>query len=287
MNTLNVALTHTLHRPLPPQENALHTRVAVVADPQLTDRTSYGFASEGVALWAVTTLCDMYLSRAFSMIRSLDPEAVVFMGDLMDGARHYGPEEFKVQYERFRRIARLKEGTPELHVAGNHDIGLGNSLCVSCAQRYKRSISPLNYKLSMGNVTFVAIDTVSTAGSMDAFSCMAHRHFRREAYSFTSKISEGRVSIDWRGIVSPGRAEGGADSQGVEHGEGGGSKGKNWQQDRLASEDREGDSRGVRHHGVEEEEEEWCRPRILLTHIPLWRPVGTGCGDVGRAPDNR
>jgi hypothetical protein len=258
--------------------------VAVVADPQLTDRTSYGFASEGVALWAVTTLCDMYLSRAFSMIRSLDPEAVVFMGDLMDGARHYGPEEFETQYERFRRIARLKEGTPELHVAGNHDIGLGNSLCVSCAQRYKRSISPLNYKLSVGNVTFVAIDTVSTAGSMDAFSCMAHRHFRREAYSFTSKLSGGRVSIDWRGIVSPGQSEGGGNPQGGGQREGAGSQDKNRQREMLAGEDGEGGTPRVRHRDVEEEE---CRPRILLTHIPLWRPVGTGCGDVGRAPDNR
>lgn len=231
------------------QDDGLHTRIAVVADPQLTDRTSYGFAGEGLALWGVKLLCDTYLVRAFSMVRSLRPEAVIFMGDLMDGARHYGAEEFGEAYARWRGIARLNEGARELHVAGNHDVGLGGSMCVSCALRFKDKISPLNYRLSVGNVTFVAVDTVTTAGSVDPFACMAHRHFRKEAHAFTSRVSEGRLDLDWRGVAS--RPASLASSSGGE------------------------------------EDDRDCRPRVLLTHIPLWRPSGTGCGEVGRAAGNK
>ena len=222
-----------------------HTRVAVVADPQLTDRTSYVFASSGTALWFVRYLCDTYLKRAFSMVRSLRPDAVVFMGDLMDGARSYDSKEYALEYERFREIARLRPGTPEFHVAGNHDIGLGHSFCAACAQRFTDKMGPLRYKASIDNVTFIAVDTVSTAGNIDAFSCMAHRRFRRAAHSFTSKVSESRVALDWRGVADTPAPVADASFQG----------------------------------------EMDCRPRILLTHIPLFRPEETHCG-LGRAKGN-
>ncbi len=39
-------------------------QLVVIADPQLTDRTSYKFASsDGLLLWFLRTLCDIYLAR--------------------------------------------------------------------------------------------------------------------------------------------------------------------------------------------------------------------------------
>ena len=167
------------------------------------------------------------------------------LGDLMDGAKGYDDEEFALEYKRFRKIIGLNQGTLELHVAGNHDIGLGHSFCASCARRFTDNVGPLSYKVAVGNVTFIAVDTVSTASYVDAHSCTEHRRFRRASHSFTSNVSDERVSLDWRGEQNHSRSAGAIAFQG----------------------------------------EVDCRPRVLLSHIPLYRPEGTHCGP-GRAQDN-
>ncbi|KAJ1487691.1 hypothetical protein T484DRAFT_1785760 [Baffinella frigidus] len=60
-------------------------RVVFIADPQLTDRTSYESLPSGPLLAIVRWICDAYLARADVMVRFLSPDAGVILGDLMDG----------------------------------------------------------------------------------------------------------------------------------------------------------------------------------------------------------
>ncbi len=65
-------------------------KVLVIADPQLTDAYSYK-QSAGPLLWLTQFFSDIYMHRNYYRVLQwyLDPDAVLFVGDLMDGARHW------------------------------------------------------------------------------------------------------------------------------------------------------------------------------------------------------
>ena len=64
--------------------------VAVLADPQLTDATSYDVppAVARVAAW----YCDLFLLRAWRRVAlAHSPDQIVFLGDLVDGGSRRAP----------------------------------------------------------------------------------------------------------------------------------------------------------------------------------------------------
>lgn len=69
-------------------------RVAVIADPQLTDRTSYNQKPGSVALRLTQFYSDIYMRRAFrSSVLGKKPDQIIFLGDLLDGGPILEPEE--------------------------------------------------------------------------------------------------------------------------------------------------------------------------------------------------
>ena len=83
--------------------------VAVIADPQLADHTSYAFAPYGSwTLAVVERLADVYQHRAFrSAVLPRRPQHILFLGDLVDGgfitARM---EDYHASRRRFERVFR-------------------------------------------------------------------------------------------------------------------------------------------------------------------------------------
>ena len=64
------------------------TRIALVADPQLTEPYSYGHS--GLLETIVEYYSDQYMAKSFRLLQWwLDPEAVFFLGDLFDGGREH------------------------------------------------------------------------------------------------------------------------------------------------------------------------------------------------------
>ena len=93
-------------------------QIVVFADPQLTDRTSYKFASGGPLLWFLRLLCDSHLARTAQLARHLPrggPDVVVFLGDLMDGGWRFGEAEFNAEWSRFRQIFWFNYGLHPYH----------------------------------------------------------------------------------------------------------------------------------------------------------------------------
>ncbi|KAF8950058.1 hypothetical protein BGZ52_003908 [Haplosporangium bisporale] len=80
-------------------------RVAVLADPQLTDW--YSYKQTGWLLTLVQTYTDLFMRRSFTRLHStLRPDAVLFLGDLNDGGRETVDEEVRAQ-NRARFMERI------------------------------------------------------------------------------------------------------------------------------------------------------------------------------------
>ncbi|KAG0264120.1 hypothetical protein DFQ27_001414 [Actinomortierella ambigua] len=85
-------------------------RVAIVADPQLTDWSSYG--QKGILLALVEFYTDLFMSRSFDYFHSLhQPDAVLFLGDLMDGGRETVNDRatYAKNLRRFHRIFQTEQ----------------------------------------------------------------------------------------------------------------------------------------------------------------------------------
>ena len=120
---INIFLTNFLifpfflsfcHFPSPPSPSPTPSpppnfhRLAVIADPQLSDQYSQGYLEDAPA-WLVRcfeALCDRYMARAFSgIIRHFKPDGVLILGDVFDHARSATTdEEYDVLFDRFQRV---------------------------------------------------------------------------------------------------------------------------------------------------------------------------------------
>ncbi|CEJ57684.1 hypothetical protein PMG11_06368 [Penicillium brasilianum] len=170
-----------------PQGTTPH-HVAFVADPQLVDPHTYPGRP-----WPLSTLTvkytDQYMRRAFASIQdNLEPDSVVFLGDLFDGGREWAtsttvsPEDrykkikdsfWKKEYGRFMRIFMdpwLKQYSDPVDgrgrkiiasLPGNHDLGFGNGIQEPVRRRFQSHFGNGNRVDVIGNHTFVSIDTVS------------------------------------------------------------------------------------------------------------------------------
>ncbi|KAF9984959.1 hypothetical protein BGZ75_003500 [Mortierella antarctica] len=75
-------------------------RIAIIADPQLTDW--YSYKQTGLLLKLVETYTDLYMKRSFRRLHSaVQPDAVMFLGDLNDGGRDSSDDVFVKNSNRF------------------------------------------------------------------------------------------------------------------------------------------------------------------------------------------
>ena len=132
---------------------------------------------------------DLYLQKSFQRIQdSLDPDSVLFLGDLFDGGREwstppseseesesvdkrwrkFGQTFWLKEYNRFGRIfysTWLRGGRPNrkmiTSLPGNHDLGLGLGIRIPVRKRFYAYFGGGNRIDLIGNHSFVSIDTVS------------------------------------------------------------------------------------------------------------------------------
>ncbi|KAF5196599.1 Metallophosphoesterase [Thalictrum thalictroides] len=190
-------------------------KVAVLADPQLTDKTSHGLATKSLALEMIQFYTDLYMRRSFlASVLPFKPDLILFLGDYFDGGPHLSDEEWQNSLSRFKHIFNIdhngrSSGIPVYYISGNHDIGYGGLLSryPKVISRYEEEFGPRNHQFSVGKVEFVAVDSQTLDGPK-------HGSWTSKSWNFVKNISTD-------GILSP---------------------------------------------------------RVLLTHIPLYRPDWTPCG---------
>ncbi|KAL2336330.1 hypothetical protein Fmac_010776 [Flemingia macrophylla] len=106
-----------------------YVKVAVIADPQLMDKTSLRLPAKSLALELVEFYTDLNMRRSFfASILPFKPEVILFLGDYFDGGPYLSDEEWQESFSRFRHIfglnAQRKYTDMQVYyIPGNHDIG--------------------------------------------------------------------------------------------------------------------------------------------------------------------
>ncbi|KAJ1976499.1 hypothetical protein H4R34_003955, partial [Dimargaris verticillata] len=154
-------------------------RLAIVADPQITDEYSYGL--HGPLLFLNNFITDLYAKKNYRLLTGVKrPNAAVILGDMFDGGRHWTDDAWLAEYGRFQRIFR-NHGQPRAsqvpkqsasadyynadsffyHVVGNHDVGVGDTIIPSAITRYQQYFGPLSYHVTLGNHTLVSLNDLA------------------------------------------------------------------------------------------------------------------------------
>ncbi|KAK3811622.1 MAG: Metallo-dependent phosphatase-like protein, partial [Linnemannia elongata] len=161
--------------------------MAIIADPQLTDWMSYH--QSGLLLALVEAYTDIYMKRSFRRLHaSLRPDAVLFLGDLNDGGRNTDDQTFVRNTGRFFEwIFATKRRSLRLYMAGNHDVGFGDTLIRSSMVRYKRVFGSVNYEVNVGNHSLVVLDTLALSSRVPSI--------RGESQQFLDHIKQEQPSL--------------------------------------------------------------------------------------------
>ncbi|KAJ2989890.1 hypothetical protein NUW54_g8643 [Trametes sanguinea] len=139
------------------------THVLLVADPQILDHRSYPDRPP----WLMSLsqfVVDLNLRKSWRATLKRRPDAVVFLGDMMDNGRlDMSDEEYNRYVRRFRSIFAADGRLPTYYIPGNHDIGLGSSsptyrFSEHVLERYLSNFGPLNQRISISNHTALLID---------------------------------------------------------------------------------------------------------------------------------
>ncbi|KAF8397581.1 hypothetical protein HHK36_016501 [Tetracentron sinense] len=198
-----------------------HMKVAVLADPQLMDKTSHGLAPKSLALEISQFYTDLFMRRSYlASILPFQPDLILFLGDYFDGGPLLSDEEWQESLVRFKHISdlnhRRRNSNIQVHyLSGNHDIGYSgfHSHRPEIISRYEDTFGARNYRFTVGGVEFIAIDAQTLDGPLQG-------NLTSESWSFLRN-----VSMEVR-----------------------------------------------------------SNPKVLLTHIPLYRPDGTHCGPHRSSP---
>ncbi|KAI4386899.1 hypothetical protein MLD38_004777 [Melastoma candidum] len=198
-----------------------YVKVAVIADPQIMDRTTLRLQPNSLALELAQFYTDLYMRRAYlGSIRPVKPDAVIFLGDYFDGGPDLSDEEWQLSLSRFKHIFDLRSHRRHadfsVHfIPGNHDIGYASlhHYKPEVIVRYESEFGFSNSQFTIGKVEFIAVD----------------------AQSLDGKLKQNWTSLCWDFIKSLS-----TDAQ--------------------------------------------LNPRVLLTHIPLYRQDETDCGPSRYSP---
>ncbi|KAK7472742.1 hypothetical protein VKT23_000852 [Stygiomarasmius scandens] len=141
-------------------DSASPAHLLVVADPQILDHRSYP-GRPALLTYISQILVDLNLRKSWRAALNSRPDAIFFLGDMMDNGRMPASDkEYEQYYHRFKKIFKDKNNIPTYFIPGNHDTGLGTPSMFSPAahSRYESHFGPLNNVVNMANHSIILID---------------------------------------------------------------------------------------------------------------------------------
>lgn len=255
-----------------------------LADPQIIDPHTYPGRP-----WPLSSLTvaftDKYLGRSYRILqRTLDPDTLLFLGDLFDGGREwgthgtgftaseerwkkYGQQYWLGEYERFGNMffdplqisggqAVAKSRKIIATLPGNHDLGFGMGVQTPVRKRFHAFFGEGDRVDVIGNHTFVSLDTLS-------LSAMGQPN---------SKEAVWKPTMDFLDQVREGKAR--AVQHELLHGSHDKALDRKYTHAVTYPQDM---TRAILVGDVEKAPGPEL-PTILLTHVPFFREPGTPCG---------
>ncbi|KAG5008983.1 hypothetical protein JHK87_017498 [Glycine soja] len=167
-----------------------YVKVAVIADPQLMDKTSLRLPAKSLALELVEFYTDLNMRRSFvASVLPFKPDVILLLGDYFDGGPYLSDEEWQESFNRFRHIFGLNAqrkytDMPVYYIPGNHDIGYESlhSLKPEVIRRYEETFGIRNYRFTVGKVDFIAVDAQTLDGH-------PQNHLTSQTWDFVKNIS--------------------------------------------------------------------------------------------------
>ncbi|KAL1829324.1 hypothetical protein ACET3Z_007736 [Daucus carota] len=171
-------------------------KVAVLADPQLMDRTSLSVAPKSLALEIAQFYTDVYMRRAFlASVLPFEPDVILFLGDYFDGGPYLSDEEWQESLSRLRHIFDLDtldsvKHIKVYHLPGNHDVGYSalHSHMPQVFSRYENVFGTRNYRFKVGGLDFIAIDAQTLDGHPQRDSTSATWNFVKNVSMDSSSV---------------------------------------------------------------------------------------------------
>ncbi|OQR88165.1 hypothetical protein ACHHYP_07308 [Achlya hypogyna] len=155
--------------------DATEYRLAVVADPQLTDYYSYGMPRGSWTLALTEFYSDLYMRRNFQQIARMRPapDGVIVLGDIFDGGRVLDAHARTDHRRRFNWIFQTPQPIQFWNMTGNHDVGIKQWYSADAAAAFAAFFGASQYTAVLGHVEVVVVDTIALLSNDDAVRAVA------------------------------------------------------------------------------------------------------------------
>ncbi|KAK9762471.1 hypothetical protein K7432_011749 [Basidiobolus ranarum] len=163
-------------------------RLALIADPQITD--AYSYKQHGFILRLVEFYTDIYMKRTYRILQSqMEPQVIFYLGDLFDGGREWEDKAWFEEYDRFSSVfSTVKSSTYLFSVAGNHDIGFGKSTVPHAYDRFIDKFGEINYSVNIGNHSIVVLNTMALNGGSEKYAREAQALIEKSKDTLLPKV---------------------------------------------------------------------------------------------------
>lgn len=150
------------HIDLPDERNYDKEQVILlVSDPQIQGYEFEGpFPLGALARWDI----DRYLTRTFGLVyQHVQPDIILFLGDLMDEGSTATNEDYQYAYQRFQDVFSIAKYTKKIYIPGDNDVG-GESRDFRTQKKVDRFVK--HFENLTGVATFGFIDYIKNPEDM-------------------------------------------------------------------------------------------------------------------------
>lgn len=165
-------------------ESANPHHAIIIGDPQIVDEFSYP-SRTWIEMIVTRFLSDNYLHRNYNIYNKvLNPDSIIFVGDLFDGGREWEDRRWLKEYVRFNKVFNPIDGVRQFRqIPGNHDIGFGNGINFERYSRFKTYFGNADEVITLGNHSIVLLDSVS-------ISCTDNKDVYKNSLKFLKSFEE-------------------------------------------------------------------------------------------------
>lgn len=140
--------------------------IALIGDPQLTDKYSYKWVKKSGFLVTkiIEFYSDIYMRKNFQLLQLYhDPDVIFLMGDLFDSAKVLTDKEFEKEFHRYKWIFKSQNNIQQYTLSGNHDIGydIDKNHQFSLAKRFSNYFGPINFDIIINGISFIFISATT------------------------------------------------------------------------------------------------------------------------------
>lgn len=163
------------------------SKVLIIADPQLIDNHTYPSRISPLLTLSMFTVDNYIYKNYVTLIKKLEPQTIIFLGDLLDNGRESTDEYYENEYQRFIKIfinpLRNKNVEIFTSIPGNHDIGWADGVTKHSSERFIQHFGHPNKIIQKGNHDLVLLDNLSMMNKID-------EDIPKSINSFLNKLKE-------------------------------------------------------------------------------------------------